>query len=100
MAEIVVPAQVFKQLIIIKIPVITELAEWVSSVAGVVWVSVCSVTCQLLTVVPLPFMSKDLAQGINLRNNFLMALVCKLDLASLFWSLTMALSASNTTEIQ
>lgn len=39
MAEVVVPAQVFKQLIIIKVTVIAELAERVSSVAGVVWVS-------------------------------------------------------------
>ena len=60
-AEVVVPAQVFQQLVIIEVSVIAELAEWVSSVTGVVWVSVRSMTGQLLTVVPLPFMGEDLA---------------------------------------
>lgn len=78
MAEVVVPAQVLKQLIIIKVTVIAELAERVPSVAGVIWVSVCSVTCQFLTVVPLPLVGEDLVgevklkdQVSNSKNNFL-----------------------------
>lgn len=60
MAEVVVPAQVFKQLVIIEVTVITELAERVSSVTGVVRVSMRSVTCQFLTVVPFTLMGEDL----------------------------------------
>lgn len=65
-AKVVIPAQVFQQLIVIKVTVIAELAERVASVTGVIWVSMRSVTCQLLTIIPLPFMGKDL-QG---KSNF------------------------------
>lgn len=61
-AEVVVPAQVFKQLVIVKIPVIAEFAEGVSSVAGVIRVSVCSVLCQFLTVIPFPLVTEDLVK--------------------------------------
>lgn len=60
MAEVVVPAQVFQQLIIIKVTVVTELAERVSPVTGVIWVSMYSVTCQFLAGVPLALMGEDL----------------------------------------
>lgn len=60
MAEVVVPAQVFEQLVVIKVTIVAELAERVSSVAGVIWVSVRSVTRQLLTVVPLSLMGENL----------------------------------------
>lgn len=63
MAEVVVPAQVFKQLVIIEVTVIAELAERVSSVTGVVRVSMRSVTCQFLTVVPFTLMGEDLVVG-------------------------------------
>lgn len=61
-AEVVVSAQVFKQLIIVKIPVITKFAKWMSSVAGVIRVSMCSVLCQFLAVIPFPLVTKDLAK--------------------------------------
>lgn len=61
-AEVVVPAQVFKQLIVVEIPVITKFAEGVSSVAGVIRVSVCSMLCQLLAVIPFPLMTEDLVK--------------------------------------
>lgn len=67
MAEVVVPAQVFKQLVIIKVTVIAELAERVSSVTGVVRVSMCSVTCQFLTVVPLTLMREDLVGEVEFK---------------------------------
>lgn len=67
MAEVVVPAQVFQQLIIIKVAVVAELAERVSSVTGVIWVSMCSVTCQFLSVVPLPLVGEDLRARKSLR---------------------------------
>lgn len=60
MAEVVVPAQVFQQLVIVKVPVIAKFAEGVSSVAGVIWVSVCSVLCQFLAVIPLSLVTEDL----------------------------------------
>lgn len=60
MAEVVVPAQVLQQLIVVKVTVIAELAERVSSVAGVVRISVRSVTCQFLAVVPFTLMGEDL----------------------------------------
>lgn len=50
----------FQQLIVIKVAVIAELAERVSSVTSVIWVSVCSVSCQFLTVVPLTLIGEDL----------------------------------------
>lgn len=62
MAEVVVPAQVFKQLVVVKIPVIAKFAEGVSSVAGVIWVSVCSVLCQFLAVIPLSLVTEDLVE--------------------------------------
>lgn len=66
-AEVVVPAQVFQQLVIIKVTVVTELAERVSSVAGVVRVSMRSVTSQFLTVVPLPLMGEDLVVEVTFK---------------------------------
>ena len=66
-AEVVVPAQVFKQLIIVKVTVVTELAERMSSMTGVVWVSVCSVTSQFLAVVPLTLMGEDLAGEVKFK---------------------------------
>lgn len=69
MAEVVVPAQVFKQLIVIEVTIVTELAEWVSSVAGVVWVSMRSVTRQFLTVVPLSLMGEDLMGAEKVSNS-------------------------------
>lgn len=66
MAEVVVPAQVLKQLIVIKVAVVAELAERVSSVTGVVRVSVCSVACQFLSVVPFTFMGEDLVEEVEL----------------------------------
>lgn len=65
MAEIVIPAQVLQQLIIIEVTVITEFAEWVSSVAGVIRVAMSSVTSELLTIVPFPFVRKDLVRNQN-----------------------------------
>lgn len=62
MAEVVVPTQVFKQLIIVKITVITKFAEGVSSVAGVIRVSMCSVLCQFLAVVPFPLVTEHLVK--------------------------------------
>lgn len=62
MAEIVVPAQVFKQLIIVKISVVAKFAEGVSSVAGVIRVAVCSVLCQFLAVIPFPLVTEDLVK--------------------------------------
>lgn len=53
MAEVVVPAQVLEQLVVVKVTVITELAERVTPVAGVVRVSVHSVPSQFFSVVPL-----------------------------------------------
>lgn len=67
MAEVVVPAQVFQQLIIIKVTVIAEFAERVSSVAGVIRVSVCSVTCQFLTGVPLALVGEDLVGEVTFK---------------------------------
>lgn len=64
-AEIVVPAQVFKQLIIVKISVITKFAEGVSSVAGVIRVSVRSVLCQFLAVIPFSLVTEDLVKEGN-----------------------------------
>lgn len=69
MAEVVVPSQVFKQLIIVKITVVAELAERVSSVTGVIRVSMCSVTCQFLTVVPLALMGEDLVGMVKVKVN-------------------------------
>lgn len=60
MAEIMVPAQMLQQLVVIEVTVVTELAERVSSVAGVVWVAVSSVASELLAIVPLPLVGKDL----------------------------------------
>lgn len=60
MAEVVVPAQVLEQLVVVEVAVVTELAERVSSVAGVVRVAVRSVPRQLLTVVPLALVGEDL----------------------------------------
>lgn len=67
MAEVVVPSQVFKQLIIVKVTVIAEFAERVSSVTGVVRVSMCSVTCQFLTGVPLPLVGEDLVGEVKFK---------------------------------
>lgn len=44
-AEVVIPAQVFQQFIIVQVAVITELTERVSSVACIIRVSMCSVAC-------------------------------------------------------
>jgi len=63
MAEEVVPAQVLKQLVVVEVTVVAELAERVSSVTRVIWVSVSSVACQFLTVIPLPLMGEDLMRG-------------------------------------
>lgn len=60
MAEVVVPAQVLQQFIVVKVTVIAELAERVSPVTGVVWIAVCSVTGQFLAVVPFTLMGEDL----------------------------------------
>lgn len=69
MAEVVVPSQVFKQLVVVKVAVVAELAERVSSVTGVIWVSVCSVTCQFLTSVPLPLVGEDLVGAVTFKLN-------------------------------
>lgn len=61
-AEVVVPAQVLKQLVVVKVPIITKFAEGVSSVAGVIGVSVGSVLRQLLAVVPFPLVTEDLVK--------------------------------------
>ncbi|TNN43766.1 hypothetical protein EYF80_046037 [Liparis tanakae] len=61
MAEVVVPAQVLQQLVVVEVPVVAELAERVSSVAGVVRISVRSVTGQFLAVVPFTLMGEDLS---------------------------------------
>lgn len=60
MAEVVVPAQVFEQLVVVKVTVVAELAERVTPVAGVVRVSVGPVPSQFLAVVPLALMGEDL----------------------------------------
>lgn len=60
MAEVVVPAQVFEQLVVVKVTVVAELAERMTPVAGVVRVSVGPVPSQLLAVVPLALMGEDL----------------------------------------
>ena len=67
MAEVVVPSQVFKQLVVVKVTVVAELAERVSSVTGVIWVSVCSVTCQFFTSVPLPLVGEDLVGAVKFQ---------------------------------
>lgn len=59
-AEVVVPAQVFKQLVIVKIAVVAKFAEGVSSVAGVIWVPVCPVLCQFFAVIPFSLVTEDL----------------------------------------
>lgn len=59
-AEVVVPTQVFQQLIVVKVTVVTELAERVTPVAGVVRVSVGPVPSQFLAVIPLALMREDL----------------------------------------
>ena len=59
-AEIVVAPQVLEQLIVVKVTVIAELAEWVAAVAGVVRVTVRPMPRQLLAVVPLPLVGEDL----------------------------------------
>lgn len=82
MAEVVVLAQVFEQLIVIKVTIIAELAERVSSVAGVIWVSVRSVTRQFLAVVPLSLMGEDL---MGAANKFQRALVYKQGLLDFHW---------------
>lgn len=69
MAEVVVPAQVFKQLVVIEVSVITELAERVSSVACVIWVSMRSVACQFLSVVPLALIGKDLVGKVKFKEH-------------------------------
>lgn len=66
-AEVVVPAQVFQQLVIIEVSVIAELTEGVASVTGVIRVSVCSVTCQLLTIIPLPLIGEDLEGEVRFK---------------------------------
>lgn len=65
MAEVVVPTQVFEQLIVVQVTVVTELAEWMSSVTRVIWVSVRSVTCQFLTIIPLPLVGEDLVEVVR-----------------------------------
>lgn len=65
MAEVVVPAQVFQQLVVVKVPVVAKFAEGVSSVAGVIRVSVRSVLCQFLAVVPFPLVTEDLVKEEN-----------------------------------
>lgn len=82
MAEVVVPAQVFEQLIVIKVTIIAELAERVSSVAGVIWVSMRSVTRQFLTVVPLSLVGEDL---MGATNKFQRALVYSQGLLGFHW---------------
>lgn len=67
MAEIVVPAQVFQQLIIVKVTVIAELAERVSSVTGVVRVPVSPMASQFFTVVPLALIGENLMEEIKLQ---------------------------------
>lgn len=69
MAEVVVPAQVFKQLIVIKVTVIAELAERVSPVARVVRVSMCSVACEFLSVVPLALVGEDLVGEVKFKQH-------------------------------
>lgn len=54
MTEVVVPAQVLQQLIVVEVTIVAELAERVPSVTGVIRVSVRSMSSQLLTIVPLP----------------------------------------------
>lgn len=61
-AEVVIPAQVLKQLIIVKIAVVAKFAEGVSSVAGVIGVPVCPVLCQFLAVVPFSLVTEDLVK--------------------------------------
>lgn len=60
MTEVVVPTQVLQQLVIVEVTIIAELAERMSSVTGVIRVSVRSVACQFLTIVPFSLMRKDL----------------------------------------
>lgn len=60
--EVVVPAEVLQQLIVVKVAVVTELAERVSAVTGVVRVALCAVTCQVLPVVPLAFVTENLKE--------------------------------------
>lgn len=67
-AEVMVPAQVFKQLIIVKVPVITKFAKGVPSVAGVIRVSVGSVLCQFLAVIPFSLMTEDLVKEGKVRD--------------------------------
>lgn len=60
MAEVVVPAQVLEQLIVVEVTLVAELAERVPSVTRVVRIAVRSVPRQFLTVIPLPLIREDL----------------------------------------
>ena len=71
-----------KQFIVIQVTVVTELAKRVSSVAGIIWVSVCSVTCKFLTIVPLALMGEDLWERKSLEFDFICLYMVQLPLRS------------------
>lgn len=59
-AEIVIPAQVFEQLVIVQVPLITEFAEGVAPVGGVIGVPMDPVPGQVLPGIPFPLVGEDL----------------------------------------
>lgn len=60
MAEVVVPAQVLEQLVVVQVALVAELAEGVAPVGGVIGVPVDPVPGQVLPGVPFPLVGEDL----------------------------------------
>lgn len=66
-AEVVIPAQVFQQLIVVQVALVAELAEGVAPVGGVIRVPMDPVPGQVLPGIPLPLVGEDLESrdGVN-----------------------------------
>lgn len=60
MAEVVIPAQVFQQLVVVQVALVAELAEGVAPVGGVIGVPVDPVPGQVLPGIPFPLIGEDL----------------------------------------
>lgn len=75
MAEVVISAQVFKQLVVVQVTFIAELAERVTPVTGVIRVSMRSVTGQFFPVVPLALRGEDLGGEANSKLAIIVHLV-------------------------
>lgn len=63
-AEVVVPAQVFEQLVVVQVALVAELAEGVAPVGGVIRVPVDPVPGQVLPGIPFPLVGEDLQRQI------------------------------------